>query len=78
MREVTLHITGMSCGHCLQAVNQALVSHPGVRVESLRLGRVVVRYDEQVTDPGAIEAAVAGAGYSATSAPVENGGETRA
>jgi copper chaperone CopZ len=73
MRELTLHITGMSCGHCLHAVNEALAAHPGVQLESLRMGLAVVRYDEQVTDPAAIEKAVADAGYSATAEPVGSG-----
>jgi copper chaperone CopZ len=70
MRQLTLHITGMSCGHCLHAVNEALVAHPGVHLESLRMGRAEVHYDEQVTTPAAIEAAITDAGYNATaSAP---------
>jgi copper chaperone len=67
MRHLTLHITGMSCGHCLHAVNEALVGHPGVHLESLRMGRAEVQYDEQLTTPAAIEAAIADAGYDATS-----------
>ena len=66
MRQLTLHITGMTCGHCLHAVNEALVSHEGVQLESLRMGRAAVRYDEQVTTPEAIEAAITEAGYSAS------------
>ena len=65
MRKLTLHITGMTCGHCLHAVHQALVSHAGVRLESLRIGRAELLFDEQVTTPAAIEAAVAEAGYTA-------------
>jgi copper chaperone CopZ len=67
MRQLSLHITGMSCGHCLHAVNEALVAHPGLQLESLRMGRAEVRYDEQVTTPAAIEAAIADVGYNATS-----------
>jgi len=74
MRRITLHITGMSCGHCLHAVNDALASKPGVELESLRMGRAVVSYDEQITDPGAIEQSIADAGYSATAAPMDVGG----
>ena len=66
MKHLTLHISGMSCGHCLHAVNEVLVAHPGVHLESLRIGRAEVQYDEQVTTPAAIEAAVADAGYNAT------------
>jgi copper chaperone len=66
MRTLTLHITGMSCGHCLHAVNEVLASKPGVQLESLRIGRAVVSYDEQTTDPAAIQSFIADAGYSAT------------
>ena len=75
MRKLTLHITGMSCGHCLHAVNDALTSKPGVQLESLRMGRAVVSYDEQTTDPAAIESVIADAGYAAISAPSVGGAE---
>lgn len=38
MQELTLHITGMTCGHCLHAVNQALTM-PGVKLEARAKGR---------------------------------------
>jgi copper chaperone len=66
MRSLTLHIDGMSCGHCLNAVNRALAELPGVKVESVRMGRAELQYDEQQLDPTRIEAAVADAGYRAT------------
>ena len=75
MRQLTLHITGMTCGHCLHAVNQALVAHPGVRLESLRMGRAELSYDEAVTTPSAIEAAVAEAGYTAVARTSAEAGE---
>jgi len=65
---LTLHIEGMSCGHCLYAVQRALTELPGVELESVRMGRAVLRYDEGATDPSRIEAAVADAGYRATAA----------
>jgi copper chaperone CopZ len=68
MRSLTLHIEGMSCGHCLNAVNQALVQLPGVRLEALRMGRADLQYDETAIEPARIEAAVTGAGYRATAA----------
>lgn len=66
MKEVTLQIEGMSCGHCLNAVNQALGKVPGVEIESVRMGRATVRYDEQLTDPARIGAAIEDAGYGAS------------
>jgi copper chaperone len=66
MPRATLHIEGMSCGHCLNAVNRALGSLPGVEIESIQMGRAVLRYDDRTTTPQALEAAVAEAGYRAT------------
>jgi copper chaperone len=68
MRSLTLHIEGMSCGHCLNAVNQALAQLPGVRLEALRMGRADLQYDETAIEPARIEAAVTEAGYRATAA----------
>ena len=66
MRQATLYIEGMSCGHCLNAVNRALSVVPGVRIDALRIGRADVSYDENTTGPSQLEAAVADAGYRAT------------
>ena len=69
MPRVTVHITGMTCGHCLHAVNEALARQPGIHLESLRMGRAEVRYEDQVTSPATIESLIADAGYSAKVAP---------
>ena len=69
MRQATLHIEGMSCGHCLNAVNRALSALPGVRIEAIRIGRAEISYDEATIDPTKLEAAVADAGYKASTAP---------
>ena len=65
MLRLTLHITGMSCGHCLSAVNQALAALPGSGRRSVRIGRAEVRYDPALIDPAQIVAAVDEAGYHA-------------
>jgi copper chaperone CopZ len=69
MRDLTLHIEGMSCGHCLNAVNRALAELSGVELRSLTIGRAELRYDERALEPSRIEAAVTGAGYPAKAAP---------
>jgi copper chaperone CopZ len=69
MRSLTLHIEGMSCGHCLNAVNRALSAVPGVKIDGVRIGRADVTYDETTTQPSDLEAAVADAGYRATVQP---------
>ncbi len=75
MRRIILHVTGMTCGHCLHAVNSVLAAKPGIQLESLRMGRAVVSYDEQTTNPAAIERMIADAGYPATAAPSDEGVE---
>jgi copper chaperone CopZ len=69
MRQATLHIEGMSCGHCLNAVNRALSAVPGVKIDGVRIGRAEVTYDETTTQPSDLETAVADAGYRATVQP---------
>ena len=58
MATATLHIEGMSCGHCLNAVNKALTSLDGVEIESVKIGRAEVRFDPAKADPTTIAAAV--------------------
>ena len=65
MTQATLDIQGMSCSHCLNAVNRALAALPGVEIESVRMGQADVRFDEKVTDAARLEAAVTDAGYQA-------------
>jgi copper chaperone len=69
MRQATLYIEGMSCGHCLNAVSRALGGVPGVRIDAIRIGRADVSYDENTTGPSQLEGAVADAGYRATVQP---------
>ena len=69
MRQATLHIEGMSCGHCLNAVNRALSAVPGVTIDAVRIGRADVSYDDTAATISDLEAAVAEAGYRATAQP---------
>jgi copper chaperone len=62
MKTLQLYINGMSCGHCLNAVNKAL-GDLGVTPVSVQIGRAVVEYDEQVIGEEEIYAAVRRAGY---------------
>lgn len=65
MRQATLHIKGMSCGHCLSAVNRALSAVPGVQVDAISIGHADVSYHESTTRPSQLAEAVTGAGYPA-------------
>lgn len=44
-RTETLHITGMSCGHCVRAVRDTLGKLEGVEVDDVQIGSAQVRYD---------------------------------
>jgi len=69
MQNLTLHIEGMSCGHCLNAVTKALNTLGGVEIESVRIGRADLRYDPARVSVAQIAAAVTEQGYRATPAP---------
>ena len=69
MQHATLDIQGMSCSHCLNAVNRALSVLPGVEIDSVAIGRADVRFDETVTSAAQLEAAVGSAGYPARIRP---------
>jgi copper chaperone CopZ len=60
-----LSITGMSCGHCVGHVQEALAGLPGVRAEvDLAAGTATVRHPVAVPVAELLEA-VAEAGYDA-------------
>ena len=67
MATATLKITGMSCGHCVRSVTEALESVEGVRSAKVDLeaGRATVEYDENTTDPTDLVDAVMDEGYTA-------------
>lgn len=65
MKQLALKISGMSCGHCVGRVTNALSSVAGVEVENVEIGSATVAYDPGVTSAEKISAAVAAAGYNA-------------
>ncbi len=65
MQQLDLDISGMSCGHCIARVKQALEATAGVRVESVKVGSAHLAFDPAVTTPERISAAVTGSGYVA-------------
>jgi copper chaperone len=63
MERVTMRIDGMSCGHCVKAVREALAELPGVDVREVAVGTATVDYDPALTAPGQLADAVRDAGY---------------
>lgn len=64
MKSVNLKVAGMTCGHCVKAVEQALSEVPGAKVESVQVGRAKVATDDNVP-VGVLIDAVSDAGYEA-------------
>ncbi len=65
MKRVKLQVEGMSCGHCVHAVSEALSAVPGVRVEEVAIGSATVELDEGTANVGTLVDAIADAGYEA-------------
>lgn len=75
MQDVTLTIDGMSCGHCVRAVEEALAGAlagtPGAAVEQVQVGAARVRLPDgaDAASVDALVAAVEEAGFVARPAP---------
>ena len=65
MNTLRLTIDGMSCGHCLNRVQQALGRIEGVQLTSVQIGQATLEYDPARHDPEQIAEAVTKAGYRA-------------
>lgn len=68
MKELKLEVSGMSCGHCVKAVREALAALPGVDRADVEIGSATVQFDESRTTVGNLVDAVSEAGYEATEA----------
>lgn len=66
MKELTIAIEGMSCGHCVAQVERVLRDLRGVRVEKVRVGEARVAFEPGEHTVEEILAAVREAGYQAT------------
>ncbi len=76
MTSTRLKIDGMTCGHCVQAVEKALHNQPGVRSATVHLesGAAEVEYEETAVAPEQLIAAVEEEGYTAAIAGNSAGG----
>jgi copper chaperone len=64
MTKRTIEIGGMTCGHCVSRVSNALKAIPGIRVEDVKVGSATVEFDEAATDESVIAKAIETAGYA--------------
>ncbi|MHB1093077.1 heavy-metal-associated domain-containing protein [Thiobacillus sp.] len=65
MSEITLSVTGMTCGGCVNSVTRVLAALPGVQnaVVTLTPGQAQVTYDPARIDRAAMVQAVVDAGF---------------
>ena len=65
MTETTLKVTGMTCNHCLQAVEGALTELTGAEraVVDLKANNVAVQYDESAVTVAQMTEAIEDQGY---------------
>jgi copper chaperone len=65
MEKAMLQVDGMSCEHCVKAVNKAIGTLAGVRdvVVDLKKGTVAFQYDPALTALAVIKAAIDEQGY---------------
>lgn len=69
MTHQDIHVEGMTCGHCVETVTQAVNSLEGVsRVDvDLEKKQVAVDYDENRTDLGRISSKIIEVGFEVIS-----------
>jgi len=68
IRKVSLRISGMSCGHCVAAVREALAELPGVETTDVAIGAASVSIDTRVSSTDDVVRAIGEAGYEAAAA----------
>jgi copper chaperone len=70
MQTATFKVTGMHCGGCVSNVTHSLKMTEGVGdvTVSLSAGEATVEYDERLTSPEQLKAAVKDAGYGVDTA----------
>ena len=65
METIQLKISGMSCGHCVRSVRDALGKIDGVQTGEVEVGAATVSFDPAVADEARIVQAVLEEGYTA-------------
>jgi copper chaperone len=69
MTHKDIHVDGMTCGHCVETVTQAVNSLDGIRQVSVDLDKkqVSVDFDESQTDSDAIASKIIEVGFEVVS-----------
>jgi len=64
MESVHLNIEGMTCEHCVRAVDTRLRKTPGVQVDKVVVGAVDLHYDRSKVTLDEISEAISDEGYT--------------
>jgi copper chaperone CopZ len=64
MQSLTIPITGMSCGGCVNSIRNALSKIPGVTDAQVKIGTAIITYDPALTNPEALRRVITQAGYA--------------
>jgi copper chaperone len=64
MQKVRFTVSGMSCGHCVKAIQNAIESIDGVESHEVAIGEAKVRYDGSKVNADDIRQAIEEEGYS--------------
>jgi copper chaperone CopZ len=70
----TLSIEGMSCDHCVRAVQNAIAKTDGVDAEDVIIGAARVTYDPHNTDRDRLVEAIEEEGYKVVGVETEEAG----
>ena len=65
MQHLHLTIEGMTCDHCVRAVDARLRKTDGVQVERVEIGSADIRFDPATTSVDELAEAIADEGYTA-------------
>jgi copper chaperone len=65
MANAAFSISGMSCGHCLNRVNNALQKVDGITAQQVQIGSAKVEFDPEKVTAEQIADAISKAGYHA-------------
>lgn len=68
MTTVNMKISGMSCGHCVGAVRNALAKVDGVEVKDVRIGTATVTIDPEKVSLDSLRDAIEDTGYEVVEA----------
>ena len=65
--EMTVVISGMSCGGCVNSLTRVLSSVPGIEPLKIEVGKARLKVDADLATPEVIAAAVDRAGFAVVS-----------